>query len=197
MKGKINWLVIIPVLIIIFVVVITSSGISYRVSKDERAVLFNRLSGESDKENIIEPGRRFKFPWNEVHIYNITEAQLDQEFDILDKQGHLLRVKITVRFFPILNRIGYLDEKFGEHYEDRLIIPEVRSVVRQVCGRYSAEDIYSWKRDEVAREINKEVEMIFQENSIQLNELLIRSVELPDQLREELEKKLLQDSLGK
>jgi regulator of protease activity HflC (stomatin/prohibitin superfamily) len=188
-KRKINWLVITPASIIIFVGVIMSPGVRYRVGKDERAVLFNRLSGDLDQENIIGPGRGLKFPWNELHIYNISETQLDEEFDILDKHGRFLRVKITVRFFPMPDKIGFLDEKFGEHYTDILIIPEARSVVRQICGRYSAEDVYSSKRDEVVQEINKEAEMTFKENSIQLDELLIRSVELPAQLREELEKK--------
>ena len=85
MKRKINWIVIIPLLIIVFVIISMTPGISYRVGKDERAVLFNGFSRELEKENIIELGIRYKFPWNEVHIYNIRETNLDEEFDVLDK----------------------------------------------------------------------------------------------------------------
>lgn len=184
MKRKINWLVITPIIIIVFVLVSMSPGVRYKVEKDERAVLFNRLSGEVDKDNSIGPGRGYKFPWNEIHIYNISETQLDEEFDVLDEQAYSLRMKITVRFFPMPDKIGYLDEQFGEHYKDILIIPEVRSAVRQICGRYSTEDIYSLKREEIEQTINIEVEAIFQKNSIQLNGVLIRSVELPDRLKQ-------------
>ena len=92
-------------------------------------------------------------------------------------------MKITVRFLPILDEIGYLQEKFGEQYKDMMIIPEVRSVTRQILQHYSAEEIYSWKRNEIVLAINKEVKVILLKNNIQLNELLMKSVELPMELK--------------
>jgi regulator of protease activity HflC (stomatin/prohibitin superfamily) len=38
---------------------------------------------------------------------------------------------------------------FGTEYVNTLVIPEVRSSVRSVMGRYTAEEIFSTKRKDV------------------------------------------------
>ncbi|MEO0331178.1 MAG: SPFH domain-containing protein, partial [Bacteroidota bacterium] len=77
----------------------------------------------------------------------------------------------------------------------QLIVPEVRSTVRRVMGRYTAEEIYSTKRAEVEEAIILETEEILQSeaNNIQMRALLIRSINLPDQIRTAIESKLKQE----
>src|SRR5690606_31380446 len=64
--------------------------------------------------------------------------------------------------------------------------------VRQVMGRYTAEEIYSTKRAEVESTIKAEAEAILHENNVTMMALLIRSITLPDQIRVAIENKLQQ-----
>ena len=115
--------------------------------------------------------------------------------DVLDKSGLTLSVEVSVRFHPIYGEIGYLHETFGPDYVNRLVIPEVRSTVRRVMGRFTAEEIYSTKRSQVEGAIITETEGILKtaNNNIEMKALLIRSIVLPEQIKNAIESKLQQE----
>ena len=89
--------------------------------------------------------------------------------------------------------IGDLHEIFGANYVNRLVIPEVRSTVRQVTGRYTAEEIYSTKRSEVEAAIINETATILEKNNIEMKALLIRSIGLPTDIKTAIESKLTRE----
>ncbi|MDD3892914.1 MAG: SPFH domain-containing protein, partial [Bacteroidales bacterium] len=89
--------------------------------------------------------------------------------------------------------IGSLHEIFGKFYVNQLVVPEVRSAVRQVAGRYTAEEIYSTKRSEVEKAIIDETNNSLSENFIDMRALLIRSINLPTQIQQAIENKLTQE----
>jgi regulator of protease activity HflC (stomatin/prohibitin superfamily) len=74
-----------------------------------------------------------------------------------------------------------------------LVIPEVRSSVRKVAGRYTAEEIYSTKRAEVEQSIIDETKLVLSLNYIEMKALLIRSINLPAQIKGAIESKLQQE----
>ena len=186
-----------PVVIIVVVGIITifalSNSIFYTIEPGEKAVIFYKFGGGLDKENVIGQGFHIKAPWNDLYVYDVKENTADEKMDVLDKNGLSITVDVTVRFHPIYNNIGFLHENFGKNYIYKLVIPEVRSAVRQVMGRYTAEQIYSTKRSEVEASIKKETDESLIENSIQMKALLIRSINLPPQIKEAIETKLEQE----
>ena len=179
-------------LIILFSI---SNSIFYTIQATERAVIFRKFSGGLDKDNIIAPGFHVKSPWNEIYVYDVTENQIEEKMDVLDKSGLSISVDITLRFHPMYDSIGEIHETFQREYVRRLVIPEVRSTVRQVMGRYTAEEIYSTKRPEVEAAITKETEATLGApgNNVVMRALLIRSISLPDQIRQAIENKLKQE----
>lgn len=191
-----KYLPLIIIAVIALVVILSlSNSIFFTVQAGERAVLFRKFSGGLDKKNIIGPGFNFKAPWNQVYIYDVTENQIEETMDVLDRTGLNLNVDITLRFHPMYDSIGEIYETFQQDYVRRLVIPEMRSTVRQVMGRYSAEEIYSTKRAEVEEAIKSETESILGApgNNIVMRALLIRSIRLPEQIAMAIENKLKQE----
>ena len=178
--------------IAIFVLMGLSSSIFYKVGPSERAVIFYPFGQGLDKDIIIEPGTHVKAPWNDVIIYEIAEISTDENMDINDKSGLPIHVDVTVRYFPMPDKIAHIHEKFTKEYATRFVIPEVRSVARQVMARYTAEEIYSTKRAEVEGSIKEETEKILNANYVSATAVLIRSIKLPDQIRIAIESKLQQ-----
>ena len=185
-------LILISVISIIIIFAFSSS-IFYTVEATERAVIFYKFSGGLDKANVITPGLHIKAPWNEVYVYEVTENTQEESMDVLDKNGLSISVDITVRFYPVFDRIGYIHEKFNRSYVEKLVIPEVRSTVRQVMGRFSAEEIYSTKRAEVETSIKAETGNVLGSNDIIMQALLIRSIKLPAQIKQAIENKQEQE----
>lgn len=179
--------------IALFVVAGISSSLFYTISATQRAVIFYKFGDGLDKDHVIQPGFHTKAPWNEVYTYNVQETSRDENMDILDKSGLSIHMDVTVRFNPMPDKIGYIYEKFNVDYVNVLVIPEIRSAVRQVMGRYTAEEIYSTKRGEVESTIKAEAEKILLTNNVNMVALLIRSIVLPDQIRIAIESKLQQE----
>ncbi|MGM0531077.1 MAG: prohibitin family protein [Bacteroidota bacterium] len=176
--------------VIIVIIVILSSATFVTIQPGERGVIFRKFTTGLDKEQIYQPGFKMIAPWNEMYLYSVKEQQTEQELDVLDKDGLNLTVDVSVRFNPIYEDLGYLHENFGKKYVDQLIIPEIRSTIRRVAGRYSAEEIYSTKREEVESTIKSETQEVLGDNHVEMNALLVRSIQLPPEIKEAIEKKL-------
>lgn len=180
--------------IVAFIILLTlSSNLWFTVEATDRAIIFYPFGKGLDKDNVIGPGTHMKAPWNDVYKYKVNETSKDENMDVLDKNGLSIHVDITVRFFPVPSKIGFIHEQFTAAYEDVLVIPEVRSTVRQVMGRYTAEEIYSTKRAEVEVSIKGETEKILNKNNVNATAVLIRSIALPEQIKQAIENKLQQE----
>lgn len=187
--------IVVITVIALIVVVGLSSSIFYTIQSNERAVIFKKFSGGLDKENVIQPGFNIKAPWNDLYVYDVSENQAEETMDVLEKNGLSIQVDISVRFHPMYEKIGEIHETFTRDYVNRLVIPEVRSTVRQVMGRFTAEEIYSTKRSEVEQAIITETGAVLgnENNNIQMKALLIRSINLPEKIKMAIESKLQQE----
>ncbi len=179
--------------VIVLIAVILSSATFVTIQPGERGVIFRKFTTGLDKEHIYKPGFKIIAPWNDMYLYNVKEQQKEEELDVLDKNGLNISMDVSVRFHPKYEGIGYLHETFGERYVEELVIPEVRSTVRRVAGRYTAEQIYSTQREKVESAIKTETRQVLKENHVNMEALLIRSIQLPEQIKSAIEKKLKQE----
>ena len=179
--------------IALFIIILFSSSIFYTIEPTQRAVMFYVFGKGLDKENIIQPGFHIKAPWNKKFVYEVAEATEEESMDVLDKNGLSIKVDVTVRFHPSYGQIGSIHEKFNQAYIQNLVRPEVRSSVRQVMGRFTAEEIYSTKRQEVENAIINETRNVLNDNNVEMTTLLIRSIILPEKIKQAIEDKLEQE----
>lgn len=163
------------------------------IDAGERGVIFRPYTSGLDRENIYGEGFHVVAPWNKMYVYNVREQQREETMDVLDKNGLSINMDVTVRFNPNFDQISSLHERFGTNYINVLVVPEVRSSVRQVAGRYTAEEIYSTKRQQVEGSIIEETRKTLGGNFIDMRALLIRSINLPPQIKGAIESKLTQE----
>ncbi len=179
--------------VILIVLLLFGGQMFLIIQSGERGVIFKPYTSGLDKENIYGEGFHIVAPWNDMYIYNVREQQRDEPMDVLDKNGLSISMDVTVRFNPMFAKIGNLHEQFGVNFVNVLVVPEVRSSVRKVAGRYTAEEIYSTKRAEVEQSIIEETKMVLSQNYIEMKALLIRSINLPEQIKTAIESKLKQE----
>jgi regulator of protease activity HflC (stomatin/prohibitin superfamily) len=194
MDNKTRFMVFIG--IAIFVVLLTAgSRIFFRIEAHERAVLFRSLSGQLDRNNIIQPGWHMKAPWNDIYKYDVSAKNVEETMDVRDKNGLNISLDVTVRFHPRYDKIGEIQENFRGDYVNVLVIPEVRSTVRRVIARYTADEIYSVKRAEVEAALSTETQEKLEApgNDIIMKGLLVRAIRLPEQITKAIENKLTQE----
>ncbi|NLO02597.1 MAG: prohibitin family protein [Bacteroidales bacterium] len=193
MKFNLKSSYIIAIVAVILIILLFGGRMFFIIEAGERGIIFRPYTSGLDTKNIYGDGFHIISPWNKLYIYDVREQQREETMDVLDKNGLSINTDITVRFNPLYNGIGLLHQQFGINYINVLVIPEVRSTVRQVAGRYTAEEIYSTKRAEVENSIKEETRKVLGENFIDMRALLIRSINLPEQIKAAIESKLKQE----
>ena len=184
--------VIVSVVAIVVLLLIFGSQMFYVLKPGERAVIFKKFGMGLDKENVFIPGFHVIAPWNDLIRYDVREQKAEETMDVLDKGGLSINVDVTIIFNPFYNKIGDLHENIGTNFISVMVIPNVRSAVRAVTGRYTAEEIYSTKRGEVEAEIIETTRNALAEKNIEMKDLLIRSITLPEKIKAAIESKLQQ-----
>ena len=173
-----------------------ASSMFYVIESTERPVIFYKFGSKGlDKENVITPGFGFKAPWNDLYKFDITDNLVEETIDVLDGSGLSINVDVTMNFHLSYDSVGEIYETYQFDYLRRLVRPVFRSTVRDVMGRYTAEEIYSTKRAEVESLIQEEASEVLLKpgNNIVMKSLLIRSITLPAQIKSAIENKLQQE----
>ena len=188
--------VIVFLLFVLTILFSFASSIFYVIESTERAVIFYKFSSRGlDKENVIRPGFGIKAPWNDLYKFDITDNLIEETIDVLDGSGLSINVDVTMNYHLNYDSVGEIYETYQFDYNRRLIRPVFRSTVRDVMGRYTAEEIYSTKRAEVENLIQEEASEVLRQpgNNIVMKSLLIRSITLPAQIKAAIEMKLQQE----
>jgi len=183
----------IAIAVVILFVIIFGNSMFVILQPTERGVIFYKFSSGLDVKHIYSEGFHIIAPWNDMIVFSVEEQQVEQSMDVLSSNGLSISVDVTIRFRPIYDQIGYLYKAFRTTYIDALVIPELRSAVRKIIGRYTPEELYSTKREEIETSIKQETSKILSKNHVQMTALLIRSVRLPQSIQTAIEKKLEQE----
>ena len=115
--------IIIFAIVAFIVVMALSSSLFYTIQATERAIIFYPFGQGLNKDDVIDPGTHVKAPWNDVYVYTVNEVSSDENMDVLDKNGLSIHVDITVRFFPLPDKIGYIHENAVETFKASVETP--------------------------------------------------------------------------
>lgn len=181
----------IPIAIILIVFIAKSTE---TIKSGQAGVLYKTFGGGVvvDEPSMGE-GFHFVMPWNKVHVYEVRQQELFEQMQVLSSNGLEIRLDASAWYQPQVDKLGLLHREKGEKYLDRVIKPAIRSAARSVVGRYTPEQLYSSKRDVIQEEIFEETKKILDKQYIQLNEVLVRDVELPPTIKDAIERKLKQE----
>ncbi len=179
-----------------FLFTILSNTTFLTIDPGEKGVLFERFSGGLNKDKVYDQGFHIVMPWNKMYIYDVRTNEALEKMEVLSKNGLNIKVELSYRYSPFPSKIGHLHDEIGEEYMDRIIRPEIRSATREVIGQYFPEELYSTKREAIQEEIFQKTRIACEGKHLILDKVLIRSVELPANLRDAIETKLQEEQLS-
>ena len=177
-------------------VLLFGTRMTYTVGPGQKAVVFHRFGKGLDKDNVKNQGFHLIAPWNEKYIYNVRIQEDLSLMEVLSKNGLTIKTELSYRYKPVDNKVGYVHDELGIGYHDNIIIPEIRSVTREVIGEYLPEELYSTKREAIEDEIYARTKESLIKKNILLDAVLIRDVTLPKTLQDAIENKLKQEQMS-
>lgn len=172
--------------------IITKSTMT--VGSGQAGVLYKTFDGGVvTDEPAMGEGFHIVAPWNKVFIYEVRQQEVFEKMQVLSSNGLEIKLDASAWFEPKREFLGKLHQEKGSQYVQRVLLPTIRSAARSVMGRYTPEQLYSSKRDAIQAEIFEETKKIVDGQYIQLNEILVRDVTLPETIKEAIERKLKQE----
>ena len=184
----------IPIIIVAIILIIVLAKSAITIDSGEAGVLFKTFGeGVVVDEPPMGEGFHIVAPWNKVYVYEVRQQELFEKMKVLSSNGLEIQIDASAWYEPVYNDLGNLHQSLGQNYLQRVIMPSIRSAARSVVGRYTPEQLYSSKRDAIQDEIYEETKKILENQYVQLNEVLVRDVTLPNTIKDAIERKLKQE----
>jgi len=179
---------------IIFSLLTTTTFIT--IPPGHKGVKFKKFGGGLEKDKIYDQGFHIVAPWNDLIQYDVKVKEGDAEMSVLSKNGLSIDVQLSYRYQPLAESIGYLHDEVGINYLQQIVTPEIRSATREVIGKYLPEELYSTQREAIQDEIFQRTFESVSKKYINIDAILIRSVELPPNLKGAIEQKLQEEQMS-
>jgi len=108
----------------------------------------------------------------------------------LTKEGLSVDLDMTVLYRLNEEQASDIYKNVGLTYDEKIIRPSIRSVIREVIAKYEAKDIYSEKRQDATIQIQDSLREDLEPRGIVIEEVLLRNVVLPSNLANSIQEKL-------
>ncbi|MBS1656890.1 MAG: prohibitin family protein [Chitinophagales bacterium] len=134
----------------------------------------------------------------DVRTQNYTMAGMSDEgtqsgddaIHVLTTDGLELKMDVSVLYRVVANKAPDILRNIGEDYRNVIVRPITRTKIRDNATYYSAVDLYSNKREEFQQKIFNSIESDFKPRGLELQQLLIRNIALPESVKQAIEEKI-------
>jgi len=141
---------IVSVSIIAFITIFLGIFSIYTVKSTERGVLstFGKMSDES-----IEPGIHMKIPFVQtIKKVNVQQKKFDGQEKSYTRDVQTADVEYTINYDIVKGNVSPLMKNVGKDYHDRVVVPFIRSAMKEAFGDFAATEIVE-NRDQVRKQI--------------------------------------------
>jgi len=145
----------------------------------------------SVSDNVLYPGISLKFPFTATINVTTKTVEIKEEANVPTSEGLIVGLHTSLLYHVDATKAINIYKTLGPNYNDIIIVPNLRSAIREVTSKYEAKALYAGdKRDVLALEIENKLKPILAERGLIVEKVLLRDLILPDQIKEAIELKL-------
>jgi len=192
------------IVLLVLAILLTSVGAGLVfVEPDDLAVVVTVLGGDGIRPEPLTSGLHWIVPFAERverfsilnQTYTMSSAtdelagSADDAIQVRTKDGQQVYIDASVIYAIDPLRAVDLYRTWRFTYEDGLVRPQARGVIRDVASQYGVEEIVSTKRAEMELLITEELERIFIANNLVLRDFVLRNIRFSDEYAAAVEQK--------
>ncbi len=117
------------------------------------------------------------------------KSQADDSLWSPTQEGLQVGVDLTVWHHLDPRRVIDIHRGIGPDFEEKIIRPAVRSVIRLVISEYAVMDVYSARRAQIQDEINAKIKRLVEKDGFLIDEVVLRDVRFTEQFAKAIEAK--------
>jgi prohibitin 1 len=146
--------------------------------------LFGRVTGERLDEGIhlINPLKR-------VAKLSVRTQQAKETAEVPSSEGLLVHLEASLLFRLDARRANDVFQKIGPDYQDVVVTPNFRSVMRDVTAAHTASALYSEGREMVSQQMVDGLRKALEPIGVVVENVLLRDIKLPVTLKNAIEAK--------
>jgi len=110
--------------------------------------------------------------------------------DLPSKEGLTIRSEISILYRMKPESAPKIIQNIGLNYESEVILPVFRSASADVTAKFLAKDMHSGERTQIEQAIRKQMTEILEPSGFIIDNVLLKSIKLPDGLARTIEEKL-------
>ncbi len=147
--------------------------------------------GSISDEPVLQ-GVALQFPVvRTVTAWNIKLQEIKETAQVPSSEGLIVGLDVSLLFRVMPEKAPQIRKTVGLNYREVLIIPYLRNAVRDVVSGYQVKNIYAEAgRKEIAGKIQGFLSDNLDPRGVQVVDVLLRDVKLPQRFRESIEAKL-------
>jgi regulator of protease activity HflC (stomatin/prohibitin superfamily) len=199
-KGSTSIIIVIGVLSLIVTTV--SAGLVF-IQADERGVVISALAPNGYREQPLQPGLHWIIPFAEnVKLYSVArqtytmsvasaegQVQGDDSIRARTMDGQEINVDASVIYAIDPNKIIDMHIQWQDRYQDGVVRPLARGIIRDIASQYGIQEIVSSKRTEMEQKITEELQRKLEENNLMLVDFILRDLHFTEEYAAAVEQK--------
>jgi regulator of protease activity HflC (stomatin/prohibitin superfamily) len=160
--------------------------------------LFGRVQNK-----ILYSGLNIINPLVDVHVIDIKtqnytmsgvhdegDKEGDDAIRVLTADGLEVVIDLTVLYRVLASEAPNIVRETGLDFRDKIVRPVTRTRIRDNAVYFTAIDLYSSKRNEFQTRIFNTIEQNFKQRGLVLEQLLVRNITLPQNVKTSIEEKI-------
>ena len=146
--------------------------------------LFGRVTGD-----ILPEGLHLVNPFKVNNTMSIRTQELKETASVPSTEGLVMTLDTSLLFRLSPENAAQVYQKIGPDYVDVVVEPNMRSAIRSITAAHSASALYTGGRELVAQEIYTELAHQLGSRGVEVQNVLLRDIQLPQMLKTSIEAK--------
>ncbi len=140
--------------------------------------------------NVLPPGVHLIVPFTRVHKMSIRTFELKETAEVPSKEGLMMDLEGSVLYRLDPTKAAEVYKTVGINYAEVILVPQVRSAIREITASYDAKALYSSEREQVARETFDLTQKMMGGRGVIVESVLLRKIGLPAIVANAIQEKL-------
>jgi prohibitin 1 len=147
--------------------------------------LFGKVS-----DQVMSPGIHIINPLAKIHKLSVRTQEVKEIVDLPSREGLTVKVDVSLLFSLNPDKAPEVFRTIGENYVNIVVVPQLRSVVRDVTSGYDAKALYTAEREVITSNVHRVLAPVLDERGVRAEKTLLRKITLPVKVAAAVESKL-------
>jgi regulator of protease activity HflC (stomatin/prohibitin superfamily) len=144
----------------------------------------------SVSSSALPPGVHLIMPFTRVHKMSIQTMELKETAEVPSKEGLMMDLEGSVLYRLDPLKAADVYKTVGINYAEVILVPQVRSAIREITASYDAKALYSSEREQIARETFDLTQKMMGGRGVIVESVLLRKIGLPAIVANAIQEKL-------